>query len=199
MKVLILLLPYLASCLARDIASGGPTPGTQRGLLVLPKPAPSVSNFNQYTTKNYYNQQPQTPEILSPEFAERRGVYFVEVPQERIQALRGYSKQQIQNFQPSAQYNQQQSSPVNVRYLPLEDTQDRQQFYQQSNQEFQASAAAQYNQQQSTPVNVRYLPLEDQFQYPSPSSQYRQEPAEETPIVRYLPVPLTGEVQQYRR
>ncbi|XP_066906826.1 uncharacterized protein [Halyomorpha halys] len=127
----------------------------------------------QQTTFNNFNQQ-QTPEILSTEFADRRGAYFVQVPQERIQALQANAQQvyqQNQNFQPSAaaQYNQQESFPVNVRYLPLEDT---------------SASSSQYTAFGN--------------QYPSPSSQYRQEPAEETPIVRYLPVPLTGEVQQYK-
>ncbi|CAH1404079.1 unnamed protein product [Nezara viridula] len=113
----------------------------------------------QQTASNNYNQQ-QTPEILSPQFAERRGVYFVQVPQERIQALQG-----------------------NAQQISL----------QQSSQNFQPSAPAQYNQQESFPVNVRYLPLEDSS---APSSQYRQDRAEEA-IVRYLPVPLTEQSGQY--
>ncbi|XP_014276321.1 vacuolar protein-sorting-associated protein 36 isoform X2 [Halyomorpha halys] len=95
------------------------------------------NNYNQQQqyASNNFNQQQQVPEILSPEFAEKRGAYFVQVPQERIQAFQNYAKASQQGAQ---------------------------------------------------------------YQYPSPSSQYRQEPSEETPVVRYLPVPLTGEVQQYR-
>ncbi|CAH1404080.1 unnamed protein product [Nezara viridula] len=120
---------------------------------------PEQQTQQQQTASNNNNQQ-QTPEILSPESAEKRRVYFVQVPQERIQAL---------------QANAQQVPP------------------QQSSQNFQPSAPAQYNQQESFPVNVRYLPLEDSS---APSSQYRQDRAEEA-VVRYLPVPLTEQSGQY--
>ncbi|XP_066906827.1 putative uncharacterized protein DDB_G0271606 [Halyomorpha halys] len=124
-------------------------------------PITSRQQVQQQQTASDNSNQQQTPEIISPESAERRRVYFVQVPQERIQAFQAGTQQQVS----------------------------------QQRQNVQAPSPAQYNQQPSTPVNVRYLPLEDT---PAPSSQYRQEPSEETPIVRYLPVPLTGEVQQYR-
>ncbi|XP_066906825.1 uncharacterized protein [Halyomorpha halys] len=137
--------------------------------------APVTSGQQQLYASNNYNQQQQAvqqaaPEILSPEFAEKRGVYFVQVPQERIQQLKSSYNQQIsqQSSQTAQGFNNFQFSQQNA----------------QTNFQFPdpQPSSSRYTEPQDYLAKVQFSPVE-----PITGPVYSYKPQPLTRILRYAP------------
>ncbi|CAH1404078.1 unnamed protein product [Nezara viridula] len=142
----------------------------------------------QYASNNY-NQQQQTPEILSPDFADKRGAYFVQVPQERIQAYQNYARQasqqtaQFQNAAASSQYREDPTEQAVVRYLPVPLTEEVGQY------SGKYTAGEQYyGQQQQYSTGEQQAVVQYSEVQPIQGPVYSYSPQEITRILRYAPV-----------